>query len=89
MVHRSASTPSVVAVTGGYVVPVASEPLDGGTVLIEDGRIVAVGLDVAVPDGAHVVDATGRWVLPGFVEAHGHVGIWEEGEVSPGTTSTR
>ncbi|MBB2923055.1 amidohydrolase [Cellulomonas cellasea] len=80
MVHRSASTPSVVAVTGGYVVPVASEPLDGGTVLIEDGRIVAVGLDVAVPDGAHVVDATGRWVLPGFVESHGHVGIWEEGE---------
>src|SRR5690606_36365291 len=78
MVHRTPGTPSVVAITGGYVVPVSSPPVEGGTVLIEDGRITAVGQDVTVPDGAHVIDATGRWVLPGFVEAHGHVGIWEE-----------
>ncbi|WP_309135637.1 amidohydrolase [Cellulomonas sp.] len=72
--------PSVVAITGGYVVPVVGPPLEGGTVLVEDGRITAVGTDVAVPAGAHVVDATGRWVLPGFVEGHGHVGLHEEGE---------
>lgn len=72
--------PRSVAITGGYVVPVTSEPIDGGTVVISGGRIAAVGRDVPVPDGARVVDATGRWVLPGFVEAHGHVGIWEEGE---------
>jgi imidazolonepropionase-like amidohydrolase len=71
---------SVVAVTGGYVVPVSSDPIDGGTVLIRDGRIEAVGADVVVPEGATVLDATGRWVLPGFVESHGHVGIHEEGE---------
>ena len=70
----------VVAVVGGHLVPVSSPPVEGGTVLIEDGRITAVGADVVVPEGAHVIDATGRWVLPGFVEAHGHVGIWEEGE---------
>ncbi|WP_250444472.1 amidohydrolase [Actinotalea sp. C106] len=71
---------SVVAVTGGYVVPITSAPLDGGTVLLVDGRITAVGHDVEVPAGARVVDATGRWVLPGLVEAHGHVGVAEEGE---------
>lgn len=70
----------VVAVVGGYVVPVVSEPIDGGTVLVVDGRITAVGADVEVPDGARVIDATGRWVLPGFVESHGHVGLHEEGE---------
>jgi len=80
MTYRPASAPSVVAITGGYVVPVSSEPVEGGTVLIENGTIVAVGADVAVPDGATVIDATGRWVLPGFVESHGHVGIHEEGE---------
>ncbi|GAA3459992.1 amidohydrolase [Saccharothrix longispora] len=69
-----------VAITGGYVVPVAGEPIDGGTVLIRDGKIVAVGADVEVPDDARVVDATGSWVLPGFVEAHGHLGVHEEGE---------
>lgn len=67
---------------GGYVVPVASAPIEDGTVLVEDGRIVAVGpaADVEVPDGAEIVDASGSWVLPGFVEAHGHAGVHEEGE---------
>ncbi|WP_158848546.1 amidohydrolase [Saccharothrix deserti] len=69
-----------VAITGGYVVPVAGEPVEGGTVLIQDGKIVAVGTDVEVPDGVPVVDAAGGWVLPGFVEAHGHLGVHEEGE---------
>ncbi|MFD1149494.1 amidohydrolase [Saccharothrix hoggarensis] len=69
-----------VAITGGYVVPVAGEPIEGGTVLIQDGKIVAVGANVEVPDGVPVVDAAGGWVLPGFVEAHGHLGVHEEGE---------
>jgi imidazolonepropionase-like amidohydrolase len=74
----------IVAITGGYVVPVASEPVDGGTVLIVDGVITAVGADIEIPEGAEVIDATGRWVLPGFVESHGHVGLHEEGEGAAG-----
>jgi imidazolonepropionase-like amidohydrolase len=69
-----------VAIVGGYVVPVTSDPVDGGTVLIEGGTITAVGRYVTVPRGATVIDAAGRWVLPGFIEAHGHVGVSEEGE---------
>jgi imidazolonepropionase-like amidohydrolase len=69
-----------VAIVGGYVVPVTADPVDGGTVLIEDGTITAVGRDVPVPDGAIIIGAAGRWVLPGFIEAHGHVGVSEEGE---------
>jgi imidazolonepropionase-like amidohydrolase len=70
------------AVTGGYVVPVDGDPIEGGTVLMEGGRIVAVGpdADVDVPDDAEIVDASGTWVLPGFVESHGHVGVYEEGD---------
>ncbi|GAB3461763.1 amidohydrolase [Actinophytocola sediminis] len=71
-----------IAITGGYVVPVDGEPVDGGTVLIEGGVIVAVGAeaDVDIPDDAEIVDAAGTWVLPGFVESHGHVGVIEEGD---------
>ncbi|CCH27895.1 amidohydrolase [Actinosynnema sp. NPDC047251] len=69
-----------VAITGGHVVPVSGEPIENGTVLVQDGKIVAVGADVTVPDGVPVVDAAGGWVLPGFVEAHGHLGVHEEGE---------
>ncbi|GAA3652162.1 amidohydrolase [Lentzea roselyniae] len=69
-----------IAITGGYVVPVDGEPVEGGTVLIQDGKIVAVGADVDIPDGVEVADADGAWVLPGFVEAHGHIGVHEEAE---------
>lgn len=71
-----------VAIVGGRVVPVSGDVVERGTVLVRDGRIAAVGRvdDVPVPDGVPVHDATGRWVLPGFVEAHGHVGVWEDGE---------
>lgn len=70
------------AITGGYVVPVEGDPIERGTVLVEDGRIAAVGgVDaVEVPAGAEVVNAEGLWVLPGFVEAHAHLGVHEEAE---------
>jgi len=71
-------TGSTVAITGGRVVPVTADPVENGTVLIEDGKITAVGANLAVPDGAQVIDAAGQWVLPGFVEVHGHVGVHEE-----------
>ena len=68
------------AITGGRVVPVVGEPIEDGTVLVVDGVITAVGQDVQVPDGVPVVDAAGSWVLPGFIEAHAHLGVHEEGE---------
>ncbi|MCT9819511.1 amidohydrolase [Microbacterium sp. W1N] len=71
----------ILAVTGGHVVPVSSDPIPGGTVIVTDGVITAVGgADTAIPDGAEIVDATGRWVVPGFVESHGHLGVHEDGE---------
>jgi imidazolonepropionase-like amidohydrolase len=64
------------------VVPVVGDPIEDGAVLIDGGKIVAVGTaaDVDVPDDATIVDASGAWVLPGFVEAHGHLGVHEEAE---------
>jgi imidazolonepropionase-like amidohydrolase len=73
-------TSSSLAIVNARVVPVLGAPIERGTVLIRDGVIVAVGAsaEVAVPDDVATVDASGKWVLPGFVEAHGHVGIHEE-----------
>jgi len=73
-------TSGAVAIVGGRIVPIAGEPIEAGTVLVDAGKIVAVGRDLAVPAGSRVIDAAGSWVLPGFVEAHGHVGVSEEGE---------
>ncbi|MBF4607210.1 amidohydrolase [Curtobacterium sp. VKM Ac-1393] len=66
------------AITGAHVVPVSAPAFDGGAVVVEDGRITAIGPDVTPPPGMTVVDAAGAWLVPGFVESHGHVGIHEE-----------
>jgi imidazolonepropionase-like amidohydrolase len=68
-------------------VPITAEPIDGATVLIRDGKITAVGTGLDIPADARVIDAGGRWVLPGFIEAHGHVGVHEEGEGWAGSDS--
>ncbi len=66
-------------ITNAHVVPVEGEPFDG-MVLVEQGQISALGPEVSVPEGAEVVDAEGQWVVPGLVDAHVHLGVWEEGE---------
>ncbi|MGO1320387.1 MAG: amidohydrolase [Galactobacter sp.] len=71
------------AVVNAHVVPIDAPEFDG-TVLVSDGRIVALGPDLHIPDGAEVVDAQGGWLLPGLVDAHVHVGMHEEGE-TPGS----
>jgi imidazolonepropionase-like amidohydrolase len=80
-------TANTAAIVGGRVVPITTEPIDGATVLIQDGKIAAVGADLEIPDDARIIDASGRWVLPGFIEAHGHVGVHEEGEGWAGSDS--
>jgi 5-methylthioadenosine/S-adenosylhomocysteine deaminase len=62
--------------SGGYVLTMDDEigDIPGGDVLIEDGDLVAVGRDLAVPD-AQVIDVSGSIVLPGFVDTHRHT--WE------------
>ncbi|HEX6964588.1 MAG TPA: amidohydrolase family protein [Gemmatimonadaceae bacterium] len=66
-----------IAITGGKVFPVSGAPIDRGTVLIRDGKIVAVGANVTIPADAQRVDATGKWVTPGFVNAATELGVQE------------
>jgi imidazolonepropionase-like amidohydrolase len=52
--------------------------IEEGTILIEERKIKAVGKGIDIPKGAEVIDAKGLVVMPGLVEAHCHIGIWEE-----------
>ena len=52
--------------------------IDGGDVLIEGGKIKAVGQSLAAPEGAVVIDASGRWVTPGLIDVHSHLGVYGE-----------
>jgi len=64
-----------VAIKGGRVITISGADIENGTILIEDGRIAAVGAGLEVPWDATVIDATGKVVMPGYVEAHTSEGM--------------
>ena len=66
---------SVLAVTHARIYPVSGPPIEDGTLLVRNGKIVEVGKGVAVPEGAGVLDAKGRSLIPGLVESHSHMGF--------------
>ena len=68
-----------IAITGGKIYPVSGPLIDGGTVLIVNGRISAVGRDIAIPTDAQRIDATGKIVTPGFVNSATELGVQEIG----------
>ncbi len=70
-----------VALTGGTVHPVTSEPVENATLLFADGKIIAVGTDVTIPDDAERIDVSGKHVYPGMFEAHSQLGLTEIGQV--------
>ena len=78
--YQAAPSP-VTVIRNATVLTGTGARIDGGDVLIEDGRIKAVGSALAAPDGAVVVDANGRWVTPGLIDVHSHLGVY----ASPGT----
>ncbi|TYP53310.1 amidohydrolase [Thermosediminibacter litoriperuensis] len=68
----------MIAIKGGTVYTMKGEVLENGIVLVEGGRISKVGKNLRIPSGCEVIDARGKYVFPGFIDAHSHVGIFEE-----------
>ena len=67
-------------IKNGHLKTMAGPDIENGAILIDDnGKIAAVGADVACPEGAQVIDAQGRLVTPGCVDAHCHVGLDNQG----------
>ncbi len=74
----------VTAFTGARLMPVSAPPIDNGVLVVEDGKIAAVGSadSVSIPSNATVIDLSGRIVIPGLVDTHSHIG-----EVAGGDSS--
>lgn len=69
----------MLAIKGGRVLTMSGAPIECGVVLVEDGKVKAVGTGLGIPDGAQVIDATGKVVMPGIMDAHTHIGVHEDG----------
>ena len=68
----------MLAITNGKIYTMTGKVFDKGTLLIKEGKILEVGQEIAIPQDAKVVDAGGKYVFPGFIDAHSHIGIFEE-----------
>ncbi len=69
----------MLAITNARIYTVTNGVIDNGSILIEAGKIAAIGAGLDIPPGARVVDAQGQIVTPGLIDEHSHVGGWEEG----------
>ncbi|QUL98208.1 MAG: amidohydrolase [Candidatus Fermentithermobacillus carboniphilus] len=71
----------MLAIINGKVYTVTSGTIENGVVLVEDGKIKAVGKDLKVPEGAEVMDAREKVVTPGLIDAHSHLAVFGEPSV--------
>ncbi|MBA3885081.1 MAG: hypothetical protein H0X67_05035, partial [Acidobacteria bacterium] len=58
------------------ILTAAGPAIQAGSILLQDGKIAAVGADVAAPPGAFEIDAAGRWITPGIIDTHSHLGVY-------------
>ncbi|HET9386018.1 MAG TPA: amidohydrolase family protein [Gemmatimonadales bacterium] len=70
-----------VLIRNATIMTATGEEIQGGSILLRDGKIVAVGTTVEAPSDATVVDGTGKWVTPGVIDTHSHLGVY----AAPGT----
>jgi imidazolonepropionase-like amidohydrolase len=70
-----------IALVGATIHPVSSAPIQGGTIVFDNGVITAIGRDVQIPAGAERVDATGQHIYPGLIDAFSSMGLYEIGSV--------
>ena len=75
--HRAwaGTPPTKIALTGARVIPVVGEDIDGAIILIENGRITAVGKDVKIPFDAMEIDLTGKVIMPGLIDPQSWSGL--------------
>src|SRR3989475_5551628 len=70
-----------VLIRNATIMTAAGQEVRGGSILFKDGRIVSVGTSVQARSDAVVVDGTGKWVTPGLIDDHSHLGVY----AAPGT----
>ena len=65
-----------ILIKGGTVITVTKETIENGEVLLKDGKIVDIGKNLKAPKSAVIVDATGKFVMPGIIDTHSHIGVY-------------
>ena len=74
-----------VAIRNATLITIANGDIQAGTIVVRGGKITAVGANAAIPAGMRVIDGTGKFVMPGIIDAHSHAAL--EGGINEGSES--
>lgn len=69
----------MLVIKNGFIKTMSGEDIENGQIIIEDGKIKAVGNNLEVPKDAEIIDVKGYLVTPGLIDGHCHIGMFEEG----------
>tara|TARA_R110002049_G_scaffold265985_1_gene442106 strand:+ start:7072 stop:8355 length:1284 start_codon:yes stop_codon:yes gene_type:complete len=80
LVLHAQETP--VAYTGALIYTINGTPLENGTLIVQNGKITAIGTDIKIPNNAKINDVTGKAIMPGLIDTHSHLGNGSGGDQS-------
>lgn len=75
-----------IALKGGTILTITQGTIESGTVLIQKGKITAIGKDIAIPDGIQIIDVSGKYVMPGIIDSHTHIALTDTNEATDPVT---
>ncbi|RLQ95224.1 amidohydrolase [Falsibacillus albus] len=62
-----------------FILPITSSPIEKGDIYIENGKIEQIGADLQIHENIQTIDCSGKYLLPGFIDVHTHLGLYDEG----------
>jgi imidazolonepropionase-like amidohydrolase len=74
-----------VAIRNATIITINAGDIENGTIVVRNGKITAVGRNVTIPAGVRTIDGTGKFVMPGIIDAHSHAAL--EGGINEGSES--
>jgi imidazolonepropionase-like amidohydrolase len=75
-----------IALKGGTILTITNGTIENGTIVIQNGKITALGKDIAIPSGIPVIDTAGKFIMPGIIDSHSHIALADINEATDPVT---
>jgi imidazolonepropionase-like amidohydrolase len=75
-----------IALKGGTILTITNGNIENGTIVLQKGKIAAIGKDINIPAGIKVIDVTGKYIMPGIIDSHSHIALTDINEATDPVT---
>jgi len=75
-----------IALKGGTILTITNGTIKNGTIVIQKGKITAIGKNIKIPDGIKIIDVSGKFIMPGIIDSHSHIALTDVNEATDPVT---